>query len=168
MSLKSFLKGHQQEYSSYQLSMLVILRVVIGWHFLYEGITKLLNPNWSSAGYLLDSGGPFSGLFETMATSSGLLNIIDIINIYGLTAIGLGLILGLFTQLATVGGIILLGFYYLSHPPIIGLSYAIPSEGNYMFVNKTLIELITLWVLMLFPSGMQIGLDKFIFKAKNQ
>ena len=167
MSSKSFFRGQYQKYTSYQLNMLVILRVVIGWHFLYEGITKILNPNWSSAGYLLDSGGIFSGIFESMASSPALLNIVDFINIYGLTAIGLGLILGMFTQLATLGGIILLAFYYLSHPPIIGFDYAIPSDGNYMFINKTLIELLTLWLIMLFPTGMQVGIDKFIFKAKN-
>ena len=165
--MKRFFTGKNQDYCNYQLTILVLLRVMIGWHFLYEGVTKILNPNWSSAGYLLDSGGIFSGIFEYIASSPGLLNFVDFINIYGLTAIGLGLILGLFTQLFTLGGIIILAFYYLSHPPIIGLSYAIPSEGNYLFVNKTMIEMMSLWVLLLFPSGMQVGLDKFIFKVKN-
>jgi len=35
-----------------QKSMLVILRIVIGWHFLYEGIAKIYTPDWTSAGYL--------------------------------------------------------------------------------------------------------------------
>ena len=39
-------------YSNKQISILVILRVVIGWHIFYEGFAKLINPNWSSAGYL--------------------------------------------------------------------------------------------------------------------
>ena len=34
---------------------LVILRVAVGWHFLYEGVTKLLEPNWTSAAYLAES-----------------------------------------------------------------------------------------------------------------
>ena len=38
-----------------QLYGLVTLRVLIGWHFLYEGISKIINPYWSSAAYLLDS-----------------------------------------------------------------------------------------------------------------
>ena len=41
-------------YSGSQLIGLVILRILIGWHFLYEGISKLVNPYWSSAAYLLD------------------------------------------------------------------------------------------------------------------
>jgi len=36
-------------YSGSQLIGLVILRILIGWHFLYEGISKLVNPYWSSA-----------------------------------------------------------------------------------------------------------------------
>lgn len=165
--MKRFFTGKNQDYSNYQLSILVLLRVMLGWHFLYEGITKILNPNWSSAGYLLDSGGIFAGFFKYIAGSPQLLNFVDFLNIYGLTAIGLGLILGLFTQLFSLGGILLLAFYYLSHPPIIGINYVIPAEGNYLFVNKTLIEMISMWVIYLFPSGMTIGLDKFIFRVKN-
>jgi thiosulfate dehydrogenase [quinone] large subunit len=37
-------------FSNRQQWALVILRLAIGWHFLYEGISKLLNPNWSSLG----------------------------------------------------------------------------------------------------------------------
>ena len=48
--------------STRQMTIFVILRVAIGWHFLYEGITKVLNPNWSSIGYLMDSKG--LGLFQ--------------------------------------------------------------------------------------------------------
>lgn len=154
-------------YTSWQLGVLTTLRIFIGWHFLYEGIIKILNPNWSSAGYLLDSQGIFSGLFESIAMNQGLLDVVDFLNIWGLAAIGLGLILGLFTRVATIGGMVLLAFYYLSHPPMIGVSYAIPSEGNYLFINKTLIELVALWVLYLFPTGKEIGLDRLIFKAKK-
>jgi thiosulfate dehydrogenase [quinone] large subunit len=84
-------------------------------------------------------------------------------NIWGLILIGLGLILGVFTRLAAVSGIVLLSFYYLSHPPLAGLGYIIPSEGNYLIVNKTLIEVFALWVLYLFPTGKWIGIDRFIF-----
>jgi len=152
--------------SNYQVFMLVILRLAIGWHFLYEGIVKILNPDWSSVGYLMDSKGPFSGIFMWIATNPTALKIADFMNVWGLTAVGLGLILGLLTKAAKIGGILLLAFYYLSHPPFIGLEYAIPSEGSYLWINKTLIELITLWVLYIFPTGKIIGLDRLIFGKK--
>ncbi len=154
-------------YSKWQLRALVILRVFIGWHFLYEGMVKLIDPDWSSIGYLLDSQWIFAGLFHSLAANPGVLSVVDFLNVWGLVLIGLGLILGSFTRIATLGGIILLAFYYLSHPPFLNLEYALPGEGAYLIINKTLIELIALWVLLLFPTGKQIGLDMFIFRRKN-
>ena len=86
---------------------------------------------------------------------------------WGLIAIGLGLILGAFTRVALWSGIVLLVFYYLSHPPFIGLSYSMPMEGSYLFVNKVLIEFISMVVLVVFPTGRQIGMDRFICKQQN-
>ena len=131
-------------YSNAQLSLLVILRLVIGWHFLYEGISKIINPNWSSTGFLLDSKGMFAGMFHAMAANPDLVKVVDFMNAWGLTTIGLGLIAGLFTPVATLAGMVLLAFYYFSHPPLINTEYAIPSEGSYLFVNKNLIEFFAL------------------------
>jgi thiosulfate dehydrogenase [quinone] large subunit len=156
-----------QDLSGWQTWALVIFRVAIGWHFLYEGITKLLNPDWSSLGYLMDSAGLFRGMFHSMAANATMLNIMDFMNIWGLILIGTGLILGLFTRVAAISGMVLLAFYYLSHPALIGVSYAVPSEGNYLWVNKNLIELLALWVLLLFPTWKTVGLDRFIFKNKE-
>lgn len=168
MSFLKFLTGKGQEYTSGQLTILVILRVLIGWHFLYEGLVKILNANWSSAGYLIDSQGFLSGVYESMALNQGVLNVVDFLNVWGLTAIGLGLILGLFSRFASLAGIILLAFYYFSHPPFIGAEYAIPTEGNYLIVNKTLIEMFTLWALYFFPTGIHIGLDRLLVKGKTK
>ena len=74
----------EKNYSGWQLWSLVILRVAIGWHFMYEGITKLLNPNWSSMGYLMDSKGLFGGMFQAMAGNAGVLNVMDFLNVWGL------------------------------------------------------------------------------------
>jgi len=63
-------------YSTWQLWSLVILRVAIGWHLLYEGISKLLTPEWSSLGYLMDSKGLFEGLFHSIAGNAAVLNVI--------------------------------------------------------------------------------------------
>jgi len=150
-------------YTKRQLSMLVLLRLLIGWHFIYEGIVKLLNPNWSSLGYLMDSQGFLAGFFHSLASNPNVLQVVDFLNMYGLIAIGLGLILGCFTRIATIAGIVLLALYYLSHIPFIGASYALPSDGSYLWVDKTLIELVALAVLYVLPTGRHIGLDRFIF-----
>ncbi len=159
---------NESNYSGWQLWSLVILRLAIGWHFLYEGITKLMNPDWSSLGYLMDSEGLFQGVFHAIAGNAALLNVMDFLNIWGLILVGAGLMFGLFTRIAAIGGMVLLALYYLSHPPVIGASYAIPSEGNYLWVNKNLIELLTLWVLIKFPTWREIGLDRFLFRSRMQ
>lgn len=152
-----------------QLFWLVTLRVLIGWHFLYEGLVKLTNPNWSSVGYLLDSQGIFKGFYHSLASNSSILQVIDQMNIWGLIAIGLGLILGLFSRVALWSGLLLLTMYYFSHPPCIGFNYGLPMEGSYLIVNKTLIEIAAVAVLICFPTSRRIGIDRMIFgKQKSE
>ena len=155
-------------YSKSQLYLLTVLRVAIGWHFLYEGLVKLANPDWSSIGFLLDSKGVFSGLFYSLASNPDVLKVVDTLNMAGLTLIGLGLILGSFTRLATIGGIVLLAFYYLSHPPFIGLTYVLPMEGSYLVVSKNLIELVALCVLLVFPTGHLLGFDRLNYLIRKR
>ncbi|MEM9671173.1 MAG: DoxX family membrane protein [Cyclobacteriaceae bacterium] len=163
------MKTLSQNYSPTQRNLLVLLRVLIGWHFLYEGIVKLYNPSWSAAGYLNDSGGFLAPIFQSLASSATWVPIIDFLNTWGLIAVGLGLLLGLFTRVALVGGMALLGLYYLSHPPFIGAEYALPSEGSYLWVNKNLIELFAMAVLFVFPTSHLIGLDRLLqFRGKKQ
>ena len=157
------------KYSGTQLTFLTILRVLIGWHFLYEGLTKLTNPDWSSFGFLMDSKWIFAGFFESLTLNQGILHVVDFLNVWGLILIGLALILGILTRPALISGIVLLGFYYLSHPPLIGITYAIPSEGTYLWVNKNLIELFALAVLYVFPSERITGIDQWLFsRTKNK
>lgn len=153
-------------YNNGQLILLVVLRVLIGWHFLYEGLAKLVNPDWSSIGFLLDSEGFLASFFSSLASNPELIKIVDFLNIWGLILIGLGLILGLFSRVSIIAGIALLGMYYLSHPPFVGYSYSVPAEGSYLWVDKNLIEMAALAVLLVFPTWMQIGIDRFIFKVK--
>lgn len=155
-----------QTYSQTQLFALVALRVLIGWHFLYEGISKIANPYWSSANYLLESKWIFSGLFTSIVANPAALKIVDFLNEWGQIAIGFGLIAGCFTQVATIAGIILLLLYYVATPPLVGLTYSIPTEGSYLLVNKNLIEMAALIVLLMFPTGKIVGLDVLIFRRK--
>lgn len=155
------------KYTNTQLSLLVILRVLIGWHFLYEGLAKLTNPNWSSIGYLMDSGGFLKGFFQSLASNPQVLEVVDFMNTWGLIAIGLGLVLGLFSRVALWAGVVLLAMYYLSHPPFVGIKYSMPSEGNYLVVNKILIELSALLVLLVFPTSKRIGIDRLVFRGNT-
>lgn len=155
-------------YSNLQMTMLVILRFLIGWHLLYEGFSKLLIPNWSSFGFLQESKWILKGLAQYILAHENVLNVVDFLNTWGLIVIGLGLILGLFTRIASVSGALLLFIYYLNNPPLIGLEYTVPSEGSYLVVSKTLIEAFALVVLTVFPTGNVFGLDMFLKKWTNK
>jgi thiosulfate dehydrogenase (quinone) large subunit len=146
---------------------LVALRLAIGWHFLYEGLAKLANPNWTSAGYLLDSAGFMKNIFFNLAANPDVLKVVDFLNIWGLILIGLGLILGVFTRISIISGIVLMIFYYLSHPPFVGLKYALPSDGSYLVINKLVIEILALGVLLMFPTWKEWGLDRWIFGGRS-
>jgi thiosulfate dehydrogenase [quinone] large subunit len=151
-------------YNRPQLFALVTLRVLIGWYFLYEGLSKLLVSGWTSFAYLNDSAGIFKPFFLWIAENSTLMHWVDIINIYGLILVGLSFILGAYVKLSSYGAIVLLSLYYLSHPPLIETSYLLRAEGSALWVDKNLVMLGAIVVLMLFPNSKRIGLDRFLLK----
>lgn len=148
--------------SRWPMVAITLLRVVVGWHFLYEGIAKLTSPAWSAAGYLKQARGPFADLFRGLAGNPNMLANADLITMWGLTIVGVLLILGLFTRLASLGGIGFILLFYLCNPPFVGYFYAIPTEGSYLVVNKNLVELCALLVIVVTGSGRFAGLDRIV------
>ncbi len=145
---------------------LIVLRIFIGWHFLYEGIVKLMQGGWSAEAYLLNSRGFFSGFFHQIASHPMLLEIVNLLNVWGLILIGISLFLGFFARIGTYAGILLLIFYYSAYPPIKGFNFGTPQEGHYLLIDKTFIELLALTVLALFPGTLNIGLTGLLRKAR--
>lgn len=149
-------------YSGWQVFALTLMRVLIGWHFLYEGLVKLYTPGWTAKAYLLGSVGSLSPLFRSMAGSETILHMVNTLNEWGLVIIGLGLFAGLFSKICKISGMILLFLYYMAYPPFAGLSIDAHVEGSYWVVNKNLIEMGALFVLYVFPSSRITGLDRFL------
>jgi len=127
--------------------LITLLRTAIGWHFLYEGITKLSTPGWSSYSYLSNTSGFLSGFYHALASQPSVLAVVDFLNIWGLTAIGLALFLGVFLRYATVAGIVLLLLYYFAYPPF-GASLMKSTDGQFLFVDRNLLEALTLLMLL--------------------
>ena len=152
------------KFNRVQMIALVVMRVMIGWHFLYEGVAKFMKPAWSASGYLMQSRGILEGVFKWIADTPGVLSIVNQMNIWGLMAVGLGLILGCFTRLAALAGIALILLYYVCNPLFVGFYYSIPMEGNYLIVNKNLVELAALVVIMVTTTGRYAGLDRILHK----
>jgi len=87
---------------------------------------------------------------------------IDWANMLALTAVGVCLMLGLFTRLSALGGIGLLGLYYFAMPPWPGLPESPMAEGHYLIINKNLIEMLALFMIMTTRIGRWGGLDAFV------
>jgi len=158
----------QMEVSKWQSGVLITLRFLIGWHLLYEGIFKLINPEWSSMAFLAESQWILSGTADWIVSNQGVLTAVDFLNTWGLISIGLGLILGLFTRVAAIAGTCLLGLYYLFNPPFIGMNLSVPLEGNYLLVNKNLIEAVAMLLIAVSPSARLLGLDTLIANKKGE
>jgi len=154
----------ERKFNNLQMIALVVLRVMAGWHFLYEGVAKLMLPNWSAAGFLLQSKWIFADIFKWIADTPEVLKAVNLMNIWGLIAIGLGLILGCFTTIASLAGIALILLYYVCNPPFVGLFYSIPMEGHYMIVNKNVVEMAALFVTAVTGTGKFAGLDRILSK----
>lgn len=150
------------------LAMLLLLRLAIGWHFLYEGVTKLMNPDWTSAGFLAESRWLLSGVFHWLLESPALIRIVDLLNMWGLTLIGLALILGVFLRPAAISGMVLLALYYVANPPLIGLDSGMVTEGSYLWVDKNLVELLALGVIAALPTSRLFGVDRLISSIRKR
>jgi len=140
--------------------LITVLRAAIGWHFLYEGFTKLASDGWSAESYLANSYGFLSGFYQWLAGSEGLLRVVDFLNVYGLIFIGLGLFVGLLIRWSAGGGVLLLLLYYFAYPPF-GTSLFGSPEGHFFVVNRNLIEaLVLLWFVLGKSRG--YGIDALI------
>jgi thiosulfate dehydrogenase [quinone] large subunit len=159
---------HLTQYSKLQLYALFTLRMLIGWYFLYEGLAKLFTPNWSAYGYLIDSKGIFASWFVQIANNPTLLDVVNFVNEWGLTFVGLSLILGLFTRLGYLGAILFLLLFYLSHPPLLNVEYIMPTEGSYLWIDKNLIMLFAVLVLTLFHNSRIISFDRLLFRTDKK
>ena len=145
-----------------RVGLISFLRLLVGWHFFYEGIVKWYNPDWSAFGYLRTAQGPFASVFQSLAEQP-LLDGVDLANKTALVLVGFSLILGVWERVGALIGTGLLLFYYLAHPPFPGLEQW-NVEGTYYLVNKNLIEAVVCVVLYTMPTGHYFGLPALLKK----
>jgi len=161
--------------SGAQQAALVILRTLIGWHFLYEGYYKLMLPAWgsdgkplppwTSTGYLKAASGPLARVFQWLI-DLGWIGWIDKTVKISLLLIGLSLILGLLTRAGCWGALFFLTLFYLLAVPLAGAPQP-GNEGTYLIVNKTLIEGAAVGVLLAFNTGAIAGLDLLLRRVST-
>ncbi|KKW30415.1 MAG: hypothetical protein UY72_C0013G0025 [Candidatus Uhrbacteria bacterium GW2011_GWD2_52_7] len=89
--------------------MLAFLRVLLGVQFFFAGWSKLTT-DWSAEGYLSAASGPFAEWFHSMAGSA----LVDGLNAWGLTLVGIALVLGLAVRPASFAGAAFMVLYYFA------------------------------------------------------
>lgn len=132
------------------------LRVILVWLYFYAGITTVLNPNWSAKDYLL-SAKTFHSFYTSLAQPS-ILPLVDFLNRWGLTLLGLSLILGIFVRLSSSLGALLMLLYYF---PILQFPYPNPHS---FIVDKHIIYFLVLIFFAVIKAGRIYGLDSYLSK----
>lgn len=146
---------------------ITLLRIAIGWHFLYEGMSKFFTANWSAYPFLANTSGFLSGFYHWLTASPGLMKAVDLMNIYGLILIGMALFLGVFVRWSAIMGTLLLTLYYFAYPPF-GSSLFNTGEGHLFIVDKLFLEAATLLVFVFLADvGYGIGALRFTFRNKK-
>ncbi|PSP77346.1 DoxX family protein [Halobacteriales archaeon QS_1_68_20] len=132
---------------------LLALRLVMGWTFFYAGITKVLDPAWTAEGFLLHAipeGNPFGGVWATMA--SDWLWLIDPLNAWGLTLVGLALLVGALVRWAALWGAVIMAFYWAANLPL----------ENGLVIDSHVVYALLLFGLGALGAGHVLGLDGYL------
>jgi thiosulfate dehydrogenase [quinone] large subunit len=148
--------GHEEqfEYSGTTMGYAILgLRLVMGWTLFYAGITKVLNPEWSAGGFLLHAipeGNPFGGVWAAMANEY--LWLIDPLNAWGLTLVGLALLLGAAVRFSAFWGAVMMLFYWAASLPL----------AHGIVVDDHIVYALLLFGLGAFGAGRIMGVDGYL------
>ena len=142
---------------------IVILRIVMGWTLFQGGITKVLDPNWTAAGFLLHAipeGNPLTAFFASMAGNA----VIDGLVAWGLTLTGIGLITGALTRwCAFWGAFMMLMFWAASLTG--GIAQGLPLEHGWV-VDDHMVYAVLLYGLGAIGAGRILGVDGLLEKVQ--
>lgn len=138
---------------------LFLLRITLGFLFLYGGIVKIIDPVWTSAGYLKVAR-TLPGFYQWLAAPQNIVWV-DFLNRWGMFLIGVALILGFVARTASAFAMLLMALYYI---PILDF----PHVGlHYYIVDEHVIFIVALFVLIVFHSGSYWGIDGMIERSKK-
>ena len=129
-----------------------LLRMAVGWHFLYEGGWKLMQSDgWSCMSYLGAAQGPLAPLFRWMAAHGWIVAAGDWAVQLGLVAIGLALITGVLARVAALFGIALMAMFYCCQPPEPFAAAMSGADGRFFILERNAIEALGLLLVAATP-----------------
>jgi thiosulfate dehydrogenase [quinone] large subunit len=137
-----------------QILILFFLRISLGWLFFYSGLTKVLDPTWSAAGFI--STAKTFPAFYALFLQPSILPIVNVLNAWGQLLLGISLIIGVGMNLSTLLGCVLMLLYYF-----VTLNFPFVGEHGFL-VDDHIIYIAALLVLRYFNAGEAIGFGKWI------
>ncbi|MGL5786371.1 MAG: hypothetical protein ACRCX4_06120 [Bacteroidales bacterium] len=136
---------------------IVLLRIAVGWHFLYEGLVKFIDPSFSAESYLKGSEGMMCYIYEHYMHTPVRMFWVDTLNITALLLVGTGLFFGVAIRKSAYLGMLLLFFYYIAYPPFSGEDSI---GGSFFIVDRNLIEFLLLFFLAQTPAAYNVSISK--------
>lgn len=136
--------------------ILFLLRIAMGWVFLFAAYRQIPNSEWSAAGFLTNSS-LFPSFFNFFTTPE-ILPIINTLIPWAHLFIGLGLFLGIGMRLASSGGATLMFLYYI--PRLDGFMIG---QNNFIVEYHLVYTLIIIY-LFIADAGRVYGLEGYLVK----
>ncbi|MGQ9571959.1 MAG: DoxX family protein [Dehalococcoidia bacterium] len=129
-----------------------LLRLAMGWIFVWSGFDKLLG-DWTSAGFLVNATkGPLESWFIDLGTNSLAVDVIDGLVIWGQILIGIALILGIAMRFTLFwAGAMMFMFYIAQFPP-----------AHNPFLDEHIVYIGVFLLLGALGAGRILGLDALI------
>jgi thiosulfate dehydrogenase [quinone] large subunit len=140
---------------------IVLLRILLGWVLLQAGIEKVLDPEWTAAGFLqfaIPEGNPFVSLWGGFAGNALIDNLVQ----WGQILTGIGLIAGGLLRWNAFWAAVMMIFFWMTSWQG-GLGQGIPLEHGWV-VDDHLIYAVLLWGLGAVGAGRILGADAVIEK----
>lgn len=138
---------------------LLLLRMALGFLFLYAGIVKLINPAWTAGGYLMGAQ-TLTGFYQWLASPENIAWV-DMVNKWALFLIGATLVVGFFTRCAASLGALLMALYYI---PTLKFPYA----GTHAYIiDEHIVYIAGFIVLVAFNAGMHWGIDGMLCRSRS-
>jgi len=130
----------------------LLLRLTMGWIFLWSGIDKLVT-DFTAGGFLANAtSGPLTGWFHSLGRSDAALSVIDPLVIWGQILIGVTLTLGLFTRSGLFWAAAMMMMFYLAQFP----------PANNPFMDEHLVYIVVFALLGALGAGRILGLDALV------
>jgi thiosulfate dehydrogenase (quinone) large subunit len=126
-------------------------RCALGWYFFHAGLMKVIDPSWSSRGFL-EHAAMFPDIY-ILFTHPTVLPMVDVLNAWGLTLVGVALSLGIGIRCAASGGILLMVLYYFPH------------EAGYTYIiDDHVVIALLLGILMVQDAGKLLSVRPFVLR----